>query len=293
MKNNYFMHGTDAFGPNEKIGIYSCDADTEKHVHDFVELVYFKSGVGIHNINGETYEISNNSICIMNTGVEHFYHVSSHNMAAISVINCIFYPEFFGKEFSSDNFIEEIYKKLFVDLPPIQNKLSFIQIKSDMHREIASLFNILSREFNEKKTGYLDVIKHTVITIIIKIFREYIQKPTKHSLSLTNATRIERSLEYINANLSQKLSLKNLANKFGFCSVYYNKLFYEYTGLTFNKYLQKARCELACKLLISTDDSIQDICEKVGYFDPKHFYVLFKKHIGLAPNSYRKKQTSK
>lgn len=62
-----------------------------------------------------------------------------------------------------------------------------------------------------------------------------------------------------------------------------------YTGMTFNKFLQKTRCELAGKMLQDTDKTIPVICEEVGYNDLKHFFSLFKKYMGTTPYNYRKK----
>ena len=46
--------------------------------------------------------------------------------------------------------------------------------------------------------------------------------------------------------------------------------------------------EAAKEFLRDTDWTIVDICEKVGYKDPKYFSKSFRKFTGLKPNEYRK-----
>ena len=44
----------------------------------------------------------------------------------------------------------------------------------------------------------------------------------------------------------------------------------------------------AKELLQNTNDSINEIAEKVGYQDTRYFSKLFKKNIGIKPSEYRK-----
>lgn len=44
-KNNYLMIGDDSIQKNEQIAIFNSAEDTSLHKHNFVELVYFKSGI--------------------------------------------------------------------------------------------------------------------------------------------------------------------------------------------------------------------------------------------------------
>jgi len=48
------------------------------------------------------------------------------------------------------------------------------------------------------------------------------------------------------------------------------------------------RIEKAKELLKTSQLSIYEIAERVGYQDAKHFSRLFAKHEGIKPNEYRK-----
>ena len=71
--------------------------------------------------------------------------------------------------------------------------------------------------------------------------------------------------------------------------VYFGRLFGQSMQRSFKQYLLEERIRLAKKLLKTTDDSITEICEKVGIPNPSYFTQQFKKHAGCLPTEYRKK----
>ena len=54
-----------------------------------------------------------------------------------------------------------------------------------------------------------------------------------------------------------------------------------------SKYIQTSRVELAKKLLLETDLSINEITEQVGYEYALSFTRLFKKYEQVSPSEYR------
>lgn len=60
------------------------------------------------------------------------------------------------------------------------------------------------------------------------------------------------------------------------------------TGVTFLEFLQSVRMDAAKKLLVSGNEGMNVICEKVGYTDVKYFTKCFIKYTGLKPGEYRK-----
>jgi AraC family transcriptional regulator of arabinose operon len=62
----------------------------------------------------------------------------------------------------------------------------------------------------------------------------------------------------------------------------------EYTGYPFNEYLHRLKTAEAKNILINTELSIKEIAGILGYKDVFYFSRLFKKFVGIAPDSYRK-----
>ncbi len=64
--------------------------------------------------------------------------------------------------------------------------------------------------------------------------------------------------------------------------------FKKITGNTFVNYLNKARIERACQLLLNTKMAITEVCFSVGFDSLSHFNRTFKKIKHLNPREYRK-----
>lgn len=103
----------------------------------------------------------------------------------------------------------------------------------------------------------------------------------------TPVRSLERSLRLIHASYQKDLRIPELARMENLSPSRYHSLFRELTGLSPAAYIIDLRLQSACDLLRSTDMSIKQIALQVGYDDPFFFSKLFKRHLGVSPQSYR------
>lgn len=100
------------------------------------------------------------------------------------------------------------------------------------------------------------------------------------------------ALQYINKNISEKISIVQLAELTHSSVSTFERNFKKDVGMVPSKYITERRLSLAITLL-SSQMSILEICEKCGFPDYAHFISNFKKRFGLTPGQYRKKQFKK
>ncbi|MBQ3379963.1 MAG: methylphosphotriester-DNA--protein-cysteine methyltransferase family protein [Clostridia bacterium] len=93
---------------------------------------------------------------------------------------------------------------------------------------------------------------------------------------------------YICEHYFEKFSLDSISAALYVDKIYLSKTFKKVTGTTLLKYHNQKRCEEACKLLMSTDLSIEIIADRVGYATPSHFARIFKSIYISSPSAYRK-----
>ena len=96
-----------------------------------------------------------------------------------------------------------------------------------------------------------------------------------------------RTVEYIRSNYGKRITLSEVANVMGFSPTYFSKNFKKRFGCTFSTYLNQVRIRASKSLLLTTDESIAAIAEKVGFDDPGYFARVFKKLSGVTPGYYR------
>ena len=99
----------------------------------------------------------------------------------------------------------------------------------------------------------------------------------------------KQMVEYINGHLTEKLYLKELAGQFYLNERYCCRLFNKYFHMSFSRYLNIQRIEIAAALLLEDRTlSINDVAERSGYTNYTHFIKVFKIIKGMSPSQYRK-----
>lgn len=99
---------------------------------------------------------------------------------------------------------------------------------------------------------------------------------------------IQKSVDYIEENITEELTIDELA-QVSFLSVYYfQKLFNRLVGKTVNEYIKARRVAKAKPLLKSSDRRIVDIALEYGFKSHETFTKAFKGLYGVTPEAYRK-----
>jgi len=97
-------------------------------------------------------------------------------------------------------------------------------------------------------------------------------------------------MDWIERHYSQHLSLEILADNLGFSPGYISKIFKAQTGGTIQEYILCRRIKQGCDLLQTTQLSISEIAESVGFNDVTYFITRFKKLMKYTPLQYKKMQ---
>jgi AraC-like DNA-binding protein len=78
-----------------------------------------------------------------------------------------------------------------------------------------------------------------------------------------------------------------MAKLTGFSSSHFMRYFKEAFGVSFVTYLNDYRLSMAARLLLSTEDSVLDISQQVGFENLSHFNRQFKRKYSVTPSAYR------
>ena len=98
----------------------------------------------------------------------------------------------------------------------------------------------------------------------------------------------KKSIKYIHANFTEKIKIPDLAKLEGLSNSRYITLFSQEIGKTPSEYILGLRLARACDLLTTTNMEIRLVGADSGYSDQYFFSKIFKKHIGMSPQEYRK-----
>jgi len=99
---------------------------------------------------------------------------------------------------------------------------------------------------------------------------------------------ILHSLEVIENQISEKLTVEHIANSVHFSKFHYQRLFREMVGGSVMEYVTRRKLTLAGKELLETSTAVVDIAIKFGYDSREGFARSFKAYMGVTPGEYRK-----
>ncbi len=134
-------------------------------------------------------------------------------------------------------------------------------------------------------------LKAVLQLLFIKLIQtgEYINR--KSNSNIINASHIIIIDNFINDNLDQKLTIKDLAKELFLSERQVSRIINKNYGTTFSKLVMERRLVKA-ETLLDTDKSISEILGLVGFNSESNFFPLFKKRYGCSPSQYRKKYKS-
>lgn len=91
--------------------------------------------------------------------------------------------------------------------------------------------------------------------------------------------------------LDTDLSVSSLCQLMNVGKTKLSSEFKKYAGTTIAKFILNVRLEKAQQLLSTSDLTVTEISEKVGFNDYNYFCRVFKKYYDISPQSYRLSQT--
>lgn len=100
---------------------------------------------------------------------------------------------------------------------------------------------------------------------------------------------VRSAQEFIEKNVSEKISVEELAGRFAIGRRSFEKRFKKATHNTPVEYIQRVKIEAAKRSLETSRKNVNEVMYDVGYFDTKAFRSVFKKITGLSPVDYRNK----
>lgn len=198
------------------------------------------------------------------------------------------------------------------DIQPGSGTLYVLKMDFDVFAEYANISSILGshnttianlantypeEDFDRVFAVVMDLIQYDsdfsyCISLIIKLYsilKDRSQLSAIRNLEGKYSKNIDlhRLIRWTQDNLSQKISLQDVAEQFGYSKCYFCSRFKAMTGFTYYEYLTSARISYACKLLQS-NKSVKETCYMAGFENVSYFVQLFKKRLGVTPREYAK-----
>jgi AraC-like DNA-binding protein len=225
------------------------------------ELTFHRPGE-YHNLSGDGRVGSNISIITFDAAYE----------------GCDFYD---GKIFRLDTEERGILSMLF------EEGISALAMKNES--------DPLLHEMRVRETapyGYSHMIKNLLEIFLIKLRRnkDVFTKDSRlrYKVDGVNVPEwIKETVDYIGSRVYTKISVSEIASRFGVSESLLKKEFSKYYGGGVINFFHKRKVEEAKRLIREGKISFSEIADKLAFDNPQYFTKFFKNLTGLTPSEYR------
>lgn len=164
-------------------------------------------------------------------------------------------------------------------------------------RQVEGYLSTLFEELRSQVFGFETICRNVAMLLIVSILRirntlreEGREQPGQphQARTVRNDSLGYRIKEFIDINYTRDIPLGEIANRLYISPYYLSHIFKEETGYSPINYMIQRRIGEAKKLLLTTQLTVQEIAERVGYPNPNYFSTLFRKAAGCSPSEFRK-----
>ena len=155
-------------------------------------------------------------------------------------------------------------------------------------RQVAALIREIFEEMNAGQIGYELAVTARIKSILLLLLRF----DSKRQLDYTDNRligRLQPAIDYVEAHLSEKLSVEALSKRLNISYTHFIKLFKKAVGMSFTEFVNFKRIKKAEQQLLTSDISIAEIAESVGMSNLGHFYDLFRRYNDCSPKQFKER----
>ena len=247
---------------------YDSDWHSTLHTHPFTELFYVVDGKGEFNIQGQRFPVKPNDFVIINPQVEH--------------------TELSSPDEPLEYIVLGINGLSFSNLTPVSeggHPFSFFNLR-DEQKDILRYLNAMVQEATSQSMSYELVCHNLLEILLIKILRHqhFDLEVGKQSKATKDISFIKH---YLETYYHESIQLEDLASMTHLSRFYISHSFKKEIGMSPMEYLIDIRIKESKILLRTTNYSISQVADIVGFTTPTYFSKQFRKSTGISPTGYR------
>jgi AraC-like DNA-binding protein len=259
---------------------YLCQEEKtlNMHIHDCYEIYYSISGAKQFLIDNRCYGIVPGDVFVINNYESHYIsqvNTSTHERIVFSV-----FPEFLQSISSSQTDLSRCFC----------NRAGNFSHKIHLDKEQQNQFIYLTHKIVSAE-GYGADITETATFMDLMILLNELYSVDENEEAVLGKYRYNKIvgniLEYINQNITERITISALAGQFFLSEAYICRLFKAETGTTINKYMTARRISIA-KTKLAGGCTVSEACEQSGFRDYTNFVQVFNRIVGLTPKRFEK-----
>ena len=252
---------------------------TKMHKNDFFQIIFITSGTGIQYIDLQAYEVKEGDIIFLNTWQQHSWTYNTSTQGYI----LSFTPSFITQFVSDHLFIH--------DLPYFKRFTShhLLELKYELNEWVRDTMDRMHKEYETENGEYINLVRAYLLEILLLCQKE-IDKTEIGNGNNAKSNELVKAFEaLIDKHFYEYRFPKEYAKVLLVTPNYLNAICQKVKNKSAGDMIRD-RILIECKrLLIHTNLSASEIAYQLNFKDNSYFSRFFKKHIGIAPDEFRRK----
>ncbi len=235
------------------------------HLHIHIELFYLLEGKMRAFIDSSEYTVCAGDILIAFPNRVHRFERIEPERYLLFIIHPDMMPE-----------LSEVFAK--------HTPVSALVKRAEEDAALLPLLQLLAQ--TDAATPYRDATRKG---LLLAFFGRLLERIELAEPRTEDSHAIRDIVTFCSEHFTQNLSLETLEQALHLSRYYISHLFSHKLNIRFNDYVNSLRVSEACRLLRTTEMSVTDVSERVGFNTLRTFNRSFVKQMGQSPSEYRRR----
>jgi AraC-like DNA-binding protein/quercetin dioxygenase-like cupin family protein len=265
------------------------EADIRMNHHSYFEVLYLASGEVEYQVCDRFYKLKEGDLFVMGGALPH--RMARYGRSQIKCVTLYFEPEIIRAHDSSGDDLQYL-------MPFLVQHSGFPHVVPSETGTPAQVLDFMKRIHSElpadSARARLTVRTYLkmVLVLLVNHYSEFRDSQPMLSQKQRNFERLQPLFEYIEQNYMSEIPVSRAARVVNMSKSHFMRFFKQVTGQPFVTHLNQFRVAKAQQLISTTDRTIADIGQEVGFCNQSYFGLVFRRLTHLSPREYKMKLAS-
>lgn len=259
-------------------------SETDKHKHDYAELLYVSDGSLTQHVCGKDIDMRTGDVCLINSGSMHYESFEEDTFVIRLEISDMIIDALISNSMADEqavDYIKELRKVL-------KNSESIhFASKDNYDNQLKDMLTALISECGVADMASAYICQGLMLRILWRLGTVYEYAQSRYIRKKINWLLHQEITDFIEDNMKD-VTIDMLVERFGYQEDYFNRFLKAQTGMTFTEYLQDCRLNKSAILLKEDSMDVDEIIKEVGYRNKGYFYRIFTEKYNMTPAKFRK-----
>lgn len=257
--------------------------------HDYFEIFYLQEGELVCRIQDRVFPMRSGDLVVISSTQYHTMHLPMNRSAPgrVKAAALYFLPEAIRVTDSTGEDVEYL-------MPFLLQDATFPHVIAARTAVSGEVFDMIKRIHAELPAttirARLAVKTYLKMTLMLLVNHYAGRRGTVETFKRKQRAieQLRPLFDYLEAHYQKTISVETAAGLIGLSESHFMRFFKQVTGQSFTAYLNHFRIAKAQALLATSNKSVSEVSQEVGFCDQSYFGLTFRKLAQMTPLQYKR-----